>query len=287
VAGGRSIEAMTAIEVHGLRKAYGPHQAVAGIDLSIAAGEVFALLGPNGAGKTSTVEILEGHRRRDSGDVRVLGVDPAVAGRAWRARIGIVLQSADDLSELTVGECVRHVAGCYPDPRPAAQVLDQVGLTEKARSRVSTLSGGQRRRLDVALGIVGRPEVLFLDEPTTGFDPAARRQFWELIRSAAAEGTTILLTTHYLDEAEALADRLAVLADGVIVAEGTPATLGGRATAEATLTWWEDGVPHTEKRTDPTELLKKLAARDADLSTLTVTRPTLEDTYLSLIGAAR
>jgi ABC-2 type transport system ATP-binding protein len=278
---------MTAIEVHGLRKAYGPHQAVAGIDLSIAAGEVFALLGPNGAGKTSTVEILEGHRRRDAGDVRVLGVDPATAGRSWRARIGIVLQSADDLSDLTVGECVRHVAGCYPEPRPVARVLDQVGLTEKERSRVRTLSGGQRRRLDVALGIVGRPEVLFLDEPTTGFDPAARRRFWELIRSEAAEGTTIVLTTHYLDEAEALADRLAVLAGGVIVAEGTPATLGGRATAEATVTWFEGGERRVEKRADPTGLLRELVARKADLSTLTVTRPTLEDTYLALVGEQR
>ena len=278
---------MAAIEVRGLRKAYGAHQAVAGIDLSIAAGEVFALLGPNGAGKTTTVEVLEGHRRRDSGDVRVLGIDPAAGGRAWRARIGIVLQATNDLADLRVGETVRHVAGFFPDPRPADQVMAQVGLADQARSRVGTLSGGQRRRLDVALGIVGRPEVLFLDEPTTGFDPEARRQFWQLIRAEAAEGTTIVLTTHYLDEAEALADRLAVIADGVIVAEGTPATLGGRATAEATITWDGPDGPHCEKHADPTALLKRLAAEDADLRTLTVTRPTLEDTYLTLIGQSR
>ena len=278
---------MAAIEVRGLRKAYGGRPAVAGIDLTIATGEVFALLGPNGAGKTTTVEVLEGHRRRDSGDVRVLGVDPAGAGRAWRARIGIVLQATNDQAELTVGETVRHVAGFYPAPRAVDQVLAQVGLTDKARSRVRTLSGGQRRRLDVALGIVGRPEVLFLDEPTTGFDPEARRQFWQLIRAEAAEGTTIVLTTHYLDEAEALADRLAVIADGLLVAEGTPATLGGRATAEATVTWHAPDGPHSEKHADPTALLKRLAAENADLSTLTVTRPTLEDTYLTLIGQSR
>jgi ABC-2 type transport system ATP-binding protein len=278
---------MAAIEVHGLRKAYGRHQAVGGIDLSIAAGEVFALLGPNGAGKTTTVEILEGHRRRDGGDVRVLGADPASAGRAWRARIGIVLQDTNDQTDLTVGEAVRHVAGFYPDPRPPARVLEQVGLTDKTRSKVRTLSGGQRRRLDVALGIIGRPEVLFLDEPTTGFDPAARRQFWELIRAEAAEGTTIVLTTHYLEEAEALADRLAVIAGGVIVAEGTPATLGGRATAEATVTWRENGSVRTERRADPTELLRKLLTETADLSSLTVIRPTLEDIYLTLIGENR
>jgi ABC-2 type transport system ATP-binding protein len=281
------VAGMRAIEVNGLRKSFGDKVVLDGIDLEVPAGTVFSLLGPNGAGKTSTVEILEGHRRRDSGEVRVLGTDPATAGRAWRARIGIVLQSAGDLADLTVGESVRFVARCYPDPRPVAEVLDEVGLTEKERSRVRALSGGQRRRLDVALGIVGRPEVLFLDEPTTGFDPAARRQFWALIRSAAAEGTTIVLTTHYLQEAEALADRLAVLAGGVIVAEGTPATLGGRATAEATVAWVEAGVHHAEKRVDPTALLRELATRGTDLSSLTVSRPTLEDTYLALIGAQR
>ena len=278
---------MTAIEVTGLSKTYRGHEAVRGIDLAVARGEVFALLGPNGAGKTTTVEILEGHRRRSGGDARVLGVDPATGGRAWRARIGIVLQDADDAADLTVHEMVRHVAGLYPDPRPADEVIDLVGLTGKRNSRIRTLSGGQRRRVDVALGIVGRPELVFLDEPTTGFDPQARRQFWDLIRALAAEGTTILLTTHYLDEAEALADRLAVLVDGRIVAEGTPATLGGRSAAGAKVSWRESGSTRTEVLADPTELIRKLVATDADLSSLTVTRPTLEDTYLTLIGADR
>jgi ABC-2 type transport system ATP-binding protein len=278
---------MTAIEVTGLRKSYRGHEVVRGIDLAVARGEVFALLGPNGAGKTTTTEILEGHRRRDGGEVRVLGEDPGTAGRHWRARIGIVLQDTDDAADLTVAETVRHVAGFYPDPRPVDEVIELVGLTDKRGGRIRSLSGGQRRRVDVALGIVGRPELLFLDEPTTGFDPQARRQFWDLIRALAAEGTTILLTTHYLEEAETLADRLAVIAEGRIVAEGTPATLGGRAADAAKVTWRENGVPRTEQVADPTELIRKLVAEDADLSTLTVTRPTLEDTYLTLIGAHR
>ena len=278
---------MTAIEVTGLRKTYRGHEAVRGIDLAVARGEVFALLGPNGAGKTTTVEILEGHRRRDVGEVRVLGADPGTAGRLWRARIGIVLQDTDDAADLTVQEMVRHVAGLYPGPRPAGEVIELVGLTGKRGSRIRTLSGGQRRRLDVALGIVGRPELLFLDEPTTGFDPQARRQFWDLIRALAAEGTTIVLTTHYLDEAEALADRLAVLADGRIVAEGTPATLGGRGAAGAKVSWRQNGSMRTEQLADPTELIRGLVAEDADLSTLTITRPSLEDIYLTLIGAGK
>jgi ABC-2 type transport system ATP-binding protein len=271
---------MTTIEVYGLRKRYGGRDVVAGIDLSVARGEVFALLGPNGAGKSTTVEILEGHRRRDGGDVRVLGADPATAGRQWRARIGVVLQTATDAADLSVAEMVRHVAGFYPQPRPVDEVLELTGLRDRAKHRIRTLSGGQRRRVDVALGIVGRPELLFLDEPTTGFDPEARRQFWDLIRTVTAEGTTILLTTHYLDEAEALADRLAVIAGGVIVAEGTPASIGGRATALATVSW--DG--HHERTAEPDVLIRRLVAEEADLSTLTVTRPTLEDAYLTLIG---
>jgi ABC-2 type transport system ATP-binding protein len=278
---------MDAIEVRGLRKTYREHDAVRGIDLTVTRGEVFALLGPNGAGKTTTVEILEGHRKRTGGDVRVLGEDPGTAGRAWRARIGVVLQDAEDAADLTVTELVRHVAGFYPDPRPAAEVIELVGLTGKRTSKIRQLSGGQRRRVDVALGIVGRPELLFLDEPTTGFDPAARRQFWDLIRALAAEGVTILLTTHYLEEAEALADRLAVLAGGQIVAEGTPATLGGRQSAAAKVTWREDGKIRTEQVPDPTELIKQLLDEKADLTTLTVTRPTLEDIYLNLLGPGR
>jgi ABC-2 type transport system ATP-binding protein len=272
---------MTAIEVSGLRKSYRGHEAVRGIDLTVARGEVFALLGPNGAGKTTTTEILEGHRRRDGGDVRVLGADPGSADQDWRARIGIVLQDTDDAADLTVAEMVRHIGGLYPAPRPADEVIELVGLTDKRDNRIRQLSGGQRRRVDVALGIVGRPELLFLDEPTTGFDPEARHRFWDLIKALAAEGTTILLTTHYLDEAEALADRLAVIAAGRIVAEGTPATLGGPEMR--TVSW--NG--HTERVADPTELIRKLVAEEADLSTLTVTRPSLEDTYLRLIGANR
>ncbi|MEV0897529.1 ABC transporter ATP-binding protein [Actinoplanes sp. NPDC049802] len=278
---------MEAIEVTGLRKTYGDRDAVAGIDLVVARGEIFSLLGPNGAGKTTTVEILEGHRRRTAGDVRVLGEDPGRAGSAWRSRIGIVLQDADDAADLTVHEMVRHVAGFYRGPRKPDEVIELVGLEAKRNSRIRTLSGGQRRRVDVALGIVGRPELLFLDEPTTGFDPEARRRFWELIRTLAGDGTTIVLTTHYLDEAEALADRLAVMSDGRIVAEGTPATLGGRVAAQARVSWLENGTARTEQAADPTDLIRHLVTSGADLSTLTVTRPTLEDTYLSLIGAAR
>ncbi|WP_436527364.1 ABC transporter ATP-binding protein [Actinoplanes sp. HUAS TT8] len=278
---------MEAIEVTGLRKTYRGREAVGGIDLVVARGEIFALLGPNGAGKTTSVEILEGHRRRDGGEVRVLGEDPGTAGRDWRSRIGIVLQDADDAADLTVAEMVRHVGGFYPHARGADELIELVGLTPKRDSKIRTLSGGQRRRVDVALGIVGRPELLFLDEPTTGFDPEARRQFWDLIRTLAGDGTTILLTTHYLDEAEALADRLAVLADGRIVAEGTPATLGGRAAAGSKVSWQEDGRTRTEQLADPSDLIRKLAADGTDLRTLTVTRPTLEDIYLTLIGARR
>ena len=278
---------MTAIQVRGLRKSYRGNAAVAGVDLDIRQGEVFALLGPNGAGKTTTVEILEGHRKRDAGDVDVLGADPATAGRAWRARLGIVLQTANDAAELTVRESVRHYAGYYPHPADPDAVIEQVGLTEKARARVKQLSGGQRRRLDVALGIIGRPELVFLDEPTTGFDPQARRQFWELIRSLAAGGTTILLTTHYLDEAEALADRVAVISGGKIVAEGTPATLGGRSTAKATVSWVDETGPHTVLTDTPTAVITELAAGGRELAELTVTRPSLEDTYLELIGGTR
>ena len=208
-----------AILVRGLRKRYRDITAVDGLDLAVASGEIVALLGPNGAGKTTTVEILEGHRARTGGTVEVLGVDPDQADRSWRARIGIVLQDATDGGELRVDEVVAHFARYYADPRSPAEVLALVGLTEQARRRVARLSGGQRRRLDVAVGIIGRPELLFLDEPTTGFDPQARRQFWDLIRSLAGDGTTILLTTHYMEEAEALADRVAVIAKGRLVAD--------------------------------------------------------------------
>ena len=277
---------MTAIQVRGLRKSYKDLAAVDGIDLDIQRGQVFALLGPNGAGKTTTVEILEGHRDRTAGDVAVLGVDPAAAGRAWRARIGIVLQTANDAAELTVAESVRHYAAYYPDAADPDTVISQVGLTEKAGARIKQLSGGQRRRLDVALGIIGRPELLFLDEPTTGFDPEARRHFWDLIRALAAEGTTILLTTHYLDEAEALADEVAVIAGGRIVATGTPATLGGRSTAKATVNWVDADGPRSILTDTPTAVINELSAGGRELAELTVSRPSLEDTYLDLIGGA-
>ncbi|GAA1014902.1 ABC transporter ATP-binding protein [Acrocarpospora pleiomorpha] len=272
----------TAIHVRGLTKRYGDVQAVGGLDLEIKKGEVFAILGPNGAGKSTTVEILEGYRTRDAGEVRVLGVDPQKPTREWRAKLGIVLQTANDAAELTVRETIRHFAAYYPMARDPEEVIAKVGLTEKADVRIRKLSGGQRRRVDVALGVIGNPELLFLDEPTTGFDPEARRQFWDLIKGLAAEGTTILLTTHYLDEAEALAKRVAVIARGRIVAAGDPATLGGRATAKAKVTW-ADGLVETDT---PTRTVLELSRRyDGEVPGLAVTRPTLEDIYLTLIEA--
>jgi ABC-2 type transport system ATP-binding protein len=274
-----------AIHVSGLRKRYGEVAAVDGVDLEIRQGEVFALLGPNGAGKTTTVEILEGYRHRDGGSVAVLGADPQHAGRSWRARIGIVLQLASEGPELTVREMVRHFAAFYPRPRDPDEVIELVGLTGKARSRVRHLSGGQVRRLDVALGIVGDPELLFLDEPTTGFDPEARRRFWALIDELSGSGTTILLTTHYLDEAEALAGRVAVISGGRIRATGPPADIGGRATAAATVTWQDADGPGMLRTDEPTRVVAELAARfGGEVPGLAVTRPTLEDIYLELIG---
>jgi ABC-2 type transport system ATP-binding protein len=278
--------AEAAVSVHGLRKTYGERTAVDGVDLDIPRGEVFALLGPNGAGKTTTVEILEGYRSRDAGDVSVLGFDPAAATPQWRARVGIVLQSVTDLSELTVAETVGHFAGYYPRPRDPDEVIATVGLTDSATQRTRLLSGGQRRRLDVALGILGRPELLFLDEPTTGFDPAARRQFWDLVEDLAREGTTILLTTHYLEEAERLADRVAVIASGRIVEVAEPAALGGRQHAEATVSWTDpDGSRRSVRTIEPTRTVSELAATFVgEVPGLSVTRPTLEDVYLEMVG---
>jgi ABC-2 type transport system ATP-binding protein len=275
----------SAIEVTGLAKAYGALRAVDGLDLTVERGQCVALLGPNGAGKTTTTEILEGYRHRDAGDVHVLGIDPARADRRWRSRIGIVLQQVSDLGELTVRESLQHFAGYYPDPRPVAEVLERVGLTAKADARGRTLSGGQRRRLDVGLGIIGRPELLFLDEPTTGFDPEARREFWSLIGSLRGEGATILLTTHYLEEAEALADRVGVINRGRLVAFDAPGELGGRHTGSARVTWIEDGSPRAAETDTPTALVAELAARfGGEVPSLAVTRPTLEDMYLSLVN---
>jgi ABC-2 type transport system ATP-binding protein len=274
-----------AVRVSDLRKRYGDTYAVDGVELEIRRGEVFALLGPNGAGKTTTVEILEGFRQRDGGVAEVLGEDPGRAGRAWRARIGIVLQLASAGPEVSVRELVRHVAGFYPRPRDPDEVIGLVGLGEQAGKRIAALSGGQARRVDVALGIVGRPELLFLDEPTTGFDPQARRQFWGLVRELAAEGVTILLTTHYLEEAEALAGRLAVLAGGRVVATGTPASLGG-ADRPATVSWDTPDGRRAVQTPAPARVVADLARQAGEVPGLTVTRPTLEDTYLELIGAS-
>lgn len=276
------------IEVTGLIKRYGDLTAVNGVDLQINQGEIFALLGPNGAGKSTTVEILEGFRTRDAGAVTVLGIDPQVdgsTGRALRDRIGIVLQSTNDAADLTVRETISHFVGYYSKPRGVDEVIFAVGLEEKADSLVRTLSGGQRRRLDVALGIIGSPELLFLDEPTTGFDPEARRAFWALIRSLKNSGTTILLTTHYLDEAEALADRVAVINHGKIIEVSTPSQLGGRADALARIFWVENGVQHHITSAEPTRAVAELSAKfGGEIPELMVIRPSLEDIYLEMIG---
>lgn len=279
------------IEVTGLRKRYGSHAAVDGLDLRVEHGETVAILGPNGAGKTTTVEILEGFRRADSGTVQVLGEDPAHAGRAWRSRIGVVLQDSHDQAELTVRELVRHFATYYPSPRDPEEVIDAVGLRAKSGARARSLSGGQRRRLDVALGIVGSPELLFLDEPTTGFDPEARRSFWDLVRSLRDGGTTILLTTHYLDEAAALADRVVVVASGRVVATGTPDTLGGPDARRPVVHWTHEGRACSERTARPTAFVASLADRlplvDGEIPGLRIETTTLEDVYLDLVSEER
>ncbi len=278
-----------AIKVRGLKKSYGGKIAVNGIDLEVVQGEIFAILGPNGAGKTTTVEILEGYRDRDSGDVAVLELDPEHLGShssSWRNRIGIVLQSTSDAGDLSVSETIHHFSHYYTNPKNPDDVITLVGLDEKRDDRVHNLSGGQRRRLDVALGIIGSPEILFLDEPTTGFDPEARRAFWGLIRTLKSEGTTILLTTHYLDEAEELADRVAVINNGKIIEIATPATLGGRHLAKATISWKEKGHIQTKLSANPTADIQELSKIfNGDIPELTVTRPTLEDIYITMIGA--
>jgi ABC-2 type transport system ATP-binding protein len=272
------------IRIRGLTKRYGDLLAVRDLSLDIHAGEVIALLGPNGAGKTTTVEILEGYRQRDGGEVSVLGEDPGSAGLAWRARIGIVLQSSTENAELSVEEMVRHFARYYPNPRDPDEVITAVGLEEKRKARSRSLSGGQRRRLDVALGIIGRPRLLFLDEPTTGFDPQARHAFWDLIGRLRSDGTTILLTTHYLEEAERLADRVGVIAGGELLAVDTPERLGGRAGREVTVRWDEGEVQREQSTATPTRLVTELASRfGGEVPGLQVLRPTLEDVYLSMI----
>jgi ABC-2 type transport system ATP-binding protein len=277
-----------AIEVRDLRKSYGDLEAVRGIDFSVRRGEVFGLLGPNGAGKTTTVEILEGYRDRTSGVVSVLGHDPQLRPRALRERVGIVLQSSGIYRHVKVQEALEHFAGFYPHPRDVDEVIELAGLRSKEQARTRTLSGGQLRRLDFALALIGDPELIFLDEPTTGFDPAARRGAWDTIRSLKALGKTVLLTTHYLDEAQALADRVAIIKEGRILVEGAPADLGVDDGAARYRVAWRNGSGMLNQREteDPTTLLHELTAqalaRGERLEGLSVTRPTLEDVYLEL-----
>ena len=278
---------MSAIAVRDLRKAYGEHEALRGISFEIAEGEVFGLLGPNGAGKTTTVEILEGYRPRDGGQVEVLGFDPQRAERSFRERIGVVLQSSETWPTLTVAETLAMFAGYYERPRAVSEVIALVGLEEKRGARVKTLSGGQKRRLDLGLALVGDPELVFLDEPTTGFDPAARRTAWEMIRSLRSLGKTVLLTTHYLDEAQQLADRVAVLREGRIVTIGTPAELTGGGSVEAEIRYRRDGEQVVVRTPEPTRVLHELTAaalaEGRELEGLEVRRPTLEEVYLALV----
>jgi ABC-2 type transport system ATP-binding protein len=275
---------VTAVVVEDLRKSYGEHEALRGVSFEIREGEVFSLLGPNGAGKTTTIEILEGYRRRDGGLASVLGTDPAQAPREWRGRIGVVLQSSAMYENLSVRESLALFAGYYETPRPVDEVIAVVGLDEKAHAVVRRLSGGQRRRLDFGLALIGDPELIFLDEPTTGFDPAARRTAWETIRSLRGLGKTILLTTHYLDEAEQLSDRVAVLREGRIVASGTPADLTRTPATE--IRYREDGRDVVLRTEQPTRVLAELTARaledGRELEGLEVRRPSLEEVYLEL-----
>jgi ABC-2 type transport system ATP-binding protein len=274
------------ISIRGLRKSYGEVEAVRGVDLEVRRGEVFAFLGPNGAGKTTTVEILEGYRRRDGGEVGVLGEDPERAGRGWRERIGVVLQSGRLEPYLTVAESLALYAGYYRSPRPVADVIEAVGLAGKADERTGRLSGGQQRRLDVGMALVGDPELLFLDEPTTGFDPEARRGAWEVIAGLRALGKTVFLTTHYMDEAQRLADRVAIIAGGEIVARGTPEGLGDRESRPVRISYRENGRAVALETTTPVRTLNELTGRalaeGRELEGLEVSRPSLEDVYLEL-----
>jgi ABC-2 type transport system ATP-binding protein len=282
--------AQPVISIRGLHMSYGETEAVRGIDLEVMPGEIFAFLGPNGAGKTTTVEILEGYRKRSGGEVTVLGEDPERVGRAWRERIGIVLQSGRLDPYLTVRESLGLYAGYFQSPRPIDEVVELVGLEGKADERASRLSGGQQRRLDVGMALVGDPELLFLDEPTTGFDPSARRQAWEVIAGLRDLGKTVFLTTHYMDEAQRLADRVTIISAGEIVARGTPEDLGDRETAAATIHYRSGGREVEVETTTLVQTLHDLTgealARGEELEGLEVTRPSLEDVYLELTAAS-
>ncbi|OIJ99051.1 ABC transporter ATP-binding protein [Streptomyces monashensis] len=273
-----------AVSVSDLRMSYGSHDVLHGIDLTIQRGELFALLGPNGAGKTTTVEILEGYRKRSAGEVRVLGADPSAVDDAWRRRVGVVMQSWRDHARWRVRELMVHFAGYYPHAYAPHELLELVGLKEQADQELGRLSGGQRRRVDVALGIIGRPELLFLDEPTTGFDPQARRTFHELILSLKDAGMTILLTTHDLEEAERLADRTAILIRGRLVACGTPTQLAHKVQASAQVRWTAEGAAQSQATHDPSQLVWELHEKfGGPIPDLEVIRPSLEDTYLGLV----
>jgi len=278
--------AESVISIRGLRKSYGEFEAVRGVDLEVARGEVFAFLGPNGAGKTTTVEILEGYRKRGAGEVSVLGEDPQRAGRAWRERIGIVLQSCRLDPYLTVRESLELYAGYYSAPRPVQETIELVGLGGKADARANSLSGGQQRRLDVGMALIGDPELLFLDEPTTGFDPSARRQAWETIAGLRDLGKTVFLTTHYMEEAQRLADRVTIISRGEVVASGTPEDLGDRESLPTTISYRLNGEQFSLETMTPVpalhELTGRAVAQGLALDGLEVTRPTLEDVYLSL-----
>jgi len=275
------------IEIQGLAKSYKGVPAVNDVSLTVEEGEIFALLGPNGAGKTTTVEICAGFRQADSGHVRVLGADPSSGDAAWKDRFGIVTQHSNDLEDLTVTEAVRSIGWCYSSPRPVHEVIAAVGLSDKATARCVKLSGGQRRRLDVALGLVGNPSLLLLDEPTTGFDPEARRAFWELIRSLRTEGMTILLTTHYLDEAEHLADRVGVIAAGRVLEINTPDAIGGREASGTRVKWTENGAVRECYTQEPTATVARLSLQfGGEVPGLRVERPSLEDVYLAMISVA-
>ncbi|WP_108832336.1 ABC transporter ATP-binding protein [Actinomyces sp. Marseille-P3109] len=279
---------LPAVKISGLTKSYGNKRVLENLDLAVPAGTVLSLLGPNGAGKTTVVEILQGLRRRGGGTVSVLGEDPGRALRAWRARIGVVSQSSADLKDFTVSEAVTHVSRFFSQPADVAETIDRVGLSDDARTRASRLSGGRRRRLDVALAIIGRPELLFLDEPTTGFDPEARHVFWDLVKDLRSDGTTVLLTTHYLDEAAHLADEVAIIMGGRVVEYGTPEALARQAGSKRTVSWIEDGVERTEPTTTPTAvvrgLMDRLAGPDGEVPGLQVHSPSLEDHYLELVS---